>query len=126
VFTKKQPAMETIIGVGSVTRGDLSTKGTVRIDGTLEGRIRADWIFIGTPGVVNGDIVCRGMVVGGKVEGSVHAGELVDIKENGQVTGDIYTSKLAVSEGAILEGHSYMSQAKGVEHKGVLPFISEK
>lgn len=126
MFAKRQPAVETIVGAGTVARGELNSKGTVRIDGTLEGRVRADWVFVGTPGVVAGDVVCRGMVVGGKVEGSVHAGELVDIKEHGQVTGDIHTLKLSVSEGGVLEGHSYMSKAKEVEHKGVLPFVSEK
>jgi cytoskeletal protein CcmA (bactofilin family) len=126
MFAKRQPAVETVVGAGTTTRGEMNSKGTVRIDGRLEGRIRADWVFVGTPGIVAGDVVCRGMVVGGKVEGSVHAGELVDIKEHGQITGDIYTLKLCVSEGGVLEGHSYMAKSKEGEHKGVLPFASEK
>jgi cytoskeletal protein CcmA (bactofilin family) len=126
MFGKRQPAMETVIGSGTFVSGELNSKGTVRIDGTLEGRVRADWIVVGQSGTVGGSITCRGVIVGGKTEGTIHANELVDIKEKGEVVGDIYTLRLAVSEGGTFEGHSYMNRTKEVERGGVLPFAHEK
>jgi cytoskeletal protein CcmA (bactofilin family) len=98
----------------------------MRIDGGFEGRVRADWIIVGESGVIGGTIVCRGMIVGGKVEGTVHAGELVDIKTTGFVSGDIYAPRLAISEGGLFEGHSYMSKTRETENRSVLPLVSEK
>ncbi len=126
MFGKRQPAMETIIGAGTFFSGELSSKGTVRIDGALEGRIRADWIIVGDSGTVVGNIICRGMIVGGKIEGTVHAAELVDIKASGGLLGEIHAARLAVSEGGTIEGHSYMNKANEIDHRGVLPFTSEK
>jgi cytoskeletal protein CcmA (bactofilin family) len=65
------------------------------------------------------------MIVGGKVEGTVHATELVDIKASGETLGDIYTLRLAVSEGGVFEGRSYMNKAKEADNRAVLPFLSE-
>jgi cytoskeletal protein CcmA (bactofilin family) len=125
-FAIRQPAVETIIGAGSFLRGEVASKGTVRIDGTFEGRVRADWIVVGESGVVGGAVICRGMIVGGKIEGTIHAGELVDIKTTGSVSGDIYARRLAVSEGGVFEGHSYMNKAREAENRSVLPLVSEK
>jgi len=125
MFARKQPAVETVIGAGSFVRGELTSKGTARIDGTFEGRVRADWIIVGESRVICGTIVCRGMIVGGKVEGTVHATELVDIKASGETLGDIYTLRLAVSEGGVFEGRSYMNKAKEADNRAVLPFLSE-
>jgi cytoskeletal protein CcmA (bactofilin family) len=126
MFGKQQRAMETIIGEGTCFTGELSSKGTIRIDGALEGRIRADWIIVGDSGAIAGNAVCRGVIVGGKIEGIVHAVELVDIRAKGSIPGEIHTARLAVSEGGAFEGQSYMSKAQEGERKGVLPFANEK
>jgi cytoskeletal protein CcmA (bactofilin family) len=126
MLIKRQPVMETIIGIDSTIRGDLNSKGTLRIDGTVEGRVRADWVVVGEAGRINGNIVCRGTIVGGKVEGIIRSSEIVDIKSKGAVLGDIYTVKLAVSEGGLFEGRSHMSREKEKEHGSVLPFLPEK
>lgn len=126
MLTRKQPVMETIIGIDSAARGELNTKGTLRVDGTAEGKVRADWVIVGEPGTIRGDVICRGIIVGGKVEGTIHASELVDIKGKGEIRGDIYAAKLAVSEGGVLEGHSYMNQTRESDRTSVLPFVTER
>ena len=126
MFASRQPAIDTMIGAGSFIRGEVTSKGTVRIDGTFEGRVRADWVIVGESGVIMGAVACRGMIVGGKVEGTAHAGELVDIKTTGAFSGDIYSPRLAVSEGGLFEGHSYMNKTREAENRGVLPFVAEK
>ncbi len=125
MFVKRQAAIETVIGAGSTVRGELKSEATVRIDGMFEGRVRADCVVIGQAGTVLGNIVCRAISVGGKIEGTVHAGELVDIKGTGEIIGDIYTLRLAVSEGGVMEGRSYMSRGRETERSSVLPFAVE-
>lgn len=121
MFTKKQQGVETIIGPDTIFKGELNSKGTVRIDGDFEGIINADWIIIGEAGKVKGEINSRGIVIGGKVEGNINSTETIEIKHKAQVIGEICTQKLSISEGAIFDGRSCMQKKTetGKEKTGV-------
>jgi cytoskeletal protein CcmA (bactofilin family) len=117
MFNKNTEKLESLIGANSNFKGDIDTKGTLRIDGSMEGNANADWVIIGEQADIKGDITARGIVVGGKMEGNLRAKEIVEIKSKGQVVGDIYTNKLTVVEGGIFDGRSSMAKedAKIVE-----------
>jgi len=108
MFNKNTEKLESLIGVNSRFRGDIDTKGTLRVDGSMEGNIKADWVILGEKSLVKGDVAARGIIVGGRVEGNLEAEEIVDIKPKGQVCGDISTNKLAVAEGGSFDGRSVM------------------
>ena len=125
MFNKKSvQKLETIVGNESTVTGELNIKGTLRVDGIIEGDIFADWVIVGETGRINGNVKSRGMVVGGRVEGNIEASEIVELKGKGEVVGEISTAKLAMSEGALFEGHSSMkkmtSLESGSEGKGKL------
>lgn len=124
MFGKKETTLMTLIGADSSLRGDLESKGTVRIDGTFDGNIKADWVIVGESGLIRGDVTSRGTTVGGKVEGSIRCGESAEITPKGQVRGDISTPKLSVAEGGLFEGRSHMLKASEGERSTVLPLIS--
>lgn len=109
MFGKNPKKLESIIGADSEFKGELSVKGTVRVDGFLEGEIRAGWVIVGESGRIKGNITSRGTIVGGKVEGNIHANEIVELKPDSSVTGEIRYGKLAVSEGAVFVGYSLMT-----------------
>ncbi len=123
MFGKKEEALTMMIGAESSLRGELQSKGTVRIDGTFDGTIQADWVILGESGLIRGDILSRGTIVGGKLEGSVRCSETVQITPKGQVHGDIYTPKLSVAEGGIFDGSSHMVEAAQAGLSTVLPLI---
>jgi cytoskeletal protein CcmA (bactofilin family) len=108
MFHKNTEKLESLIGANSSFKGDIDTKGTLRIDGSIEGNVNADWVILGEKSSIKGDVSARGIIVGGKIEGNLRAKEIVEIKPKGQVYGDIYTSKLTVIEGGIFEGKSSM------------------
>ena len=123
MFNKKSPQkLETIIGNESTVTGELNIKGTLRVDGIIEGDVFADWVIVGETGRIKGNVKSRGMVVGGSVEGNIDATEIVELKGKGEVTGEICTVKLAMSEGAVFDGRSTMKKAgaheDGSEAKG--------
>ena len=60
--------------------------------------------------VVKGAIRAKKIIIGGKVNGTVSAQELVEIKSKGKVFGDIFTPKLAIIEGAELNGKVEMKK----------------
>jgi cytoskeletal protein CcmA (bactofilin family) len=102
--TKKGEAeLEVIIGVNSSVKGDLDSKGVIRIDGSVTGNISADWIIIGSTGVIIGNIAGRGAVIDGHIEGNITLSEITEIKSNGDVRGEIHTTRLSISEGAFLK-----------------------
>ncbi|MEC4676970.1 MAG: polymer-forming cytoskeletal protein [Nitrospirota bacterium] len=96
MFHKNTEKLESLIGVNSRFKGEIDTKGTVRIDGYVEGNITADWVIIAEKSHVKGNIHSRGIVVGGRIEGNLHAKEIVELKNKGQVNGEIFTAKLTV------------------------------
>jgi cytoskeletal protein CcmA (bactofilin family) len=112
MFGKSSIKMDTIIGSDSEFRGALNVKGTVRVDGSMEGDIHADWVIVGETGKVTGNIRSRGVIIGGKVEGNIDASEIVELKNHSQVTGEIRPGKLIVSEGALFVGYSLMDSGK--------------
>ena len=110
MFSRNTEKLESLVGLNSLFKGDIKSKGTLRIDGTVEGNVDADWLILGEKAYLKGDATAKGIIVGGKIEGIVHATEILEIKPKGQVVGDIHATKLAVSEGGILIGHSSMQK----------------
>ncbi len=108
MFGKTTGKLESIIGADSLFKGEIETKGTLRVDGGVEGNIRADWVIIGEKALIRGDVEARGIIVGGRVEGNLRGKEIVELKNKGNVTGEIFSNKLTISEGAVFDGKSSM------------------
>lgn len=105
--------IETIIGENTVFQGTIKTKGSIRVDGRLEGNIiEASQVVIGNKGYIQGDITAQSVVVGGKVNGNITAVDNIELQPGAQVLGDIHTSTLSIGEGAIFEGHCVMTSEK--------------
>lgn len=108
MFNKNVEKLESFIGANSTFKGDIDTKGTLRVDGIVDGNIVADWVVLGDKSHVKGDITARGIVVGGRVDGNLKAKEIVEIKSKGQLCGEIFTNKLVIAEGGVFDGRSRM------------------
>ena len=107
--------VESVIGPGLMVKGEIYSKGTLRVDGKVEGNISANGsVVIGENGVVKADIVADHIIVGGTVRGNVAGRERVEIVSKGQLYGDVHTkpARLIVSEGAVFEGSCTMSQVE--------------
>lgn len=121
MFGKKSDSaekLETIIGPETIFQGTIRTKGSIRVDGKLEGAIlEASGVIIGISGQVQGDITAKNIIVGGKITGNATATHSIEIQSKSQVLGDIHTGVLSISEGALFEGHCVMAaeQSKVIE-----------
>jgi len=110
MFLRKNNKLETLIGIGSEIKGDITANGTLKIDGKITGNIIADSVILGNDALVTGDIKARSVVIGGRLNGNVTAEDIIEIKPTGQVFGDVHTKKLSVSEGGIFEGRSLIQK----------------
>ncbi len=119
MFGKDMEKMQSFLGIQCEFQGELIVNGTLRVDGEVTGRIKADQVILSETAVVKGDIVALRILVGGKVEGSLKATELVEIKSKGRVKGEIFTNKLMVLEGGEFNGRIEM---KADDEPNVLDF----
>ncbi len=117
MFSPKHPKLEVIIGPDTTIKGELTSKGTVKIDGRFEGNLAADCIIIGEGGTVLGDVTSKTLIVGGKLTGNVRASENVEIQPKGELCGDIVTTRLSMAEGGQFDGRSSMQKNIEIEFK---------
>jgi len=129
MFGKGSRKLETIVGSDTRIAGKASVKGTIRIDGIVEGDVQADWVVVGETGKILGNTRTRGMVVGGSVEGDIEATETVELREKATMVGEIHAPKLAISEGAVFDGRARMksgAEPAGIQEGNVRPLIPTK
>ena len=100
-----------IIGPGMRIEGDLATDGTVRIEGTVQGTIRAGKaVVLGQSGEIVGDIYTRDAVIGGRVTGTLVADSRLELQGSCVVDGEIRAraAHLQLAEGATFNGQVRM------------------
>ena len=98
-----------IIGPGMTIVGDCQTDGTVRVEGSIEGSIKAGKaVVVGKQGVVTGDIVTQDAVISGRVEGTVTAASRLELQATCRIDGEVQTRRMQLEEGAVLNGNVVM------------------
>jgi cytoskeletal protein CcmA (bactofilin family) len=90
--------------------GDLSTDGTVRVDGRVDGsHHRTDRLIIGEGARVVGNVEAREVVIGGELTGSLRVTGRVEVQQSGTVRGDIHAAAVLLAEGGTVHGHVVVS-----------------
>jgi cytoskeletal protein CcmA (bactofilin family) len=117
--SRKHAKLEVVVGNETIIKGEIISKGAVRIDGRFEGSLAAESVIVGQGANILGDVTSRSLLVAGKVTGNVHSAESVEIQPKGEIYGDIYTSRLTVADGGIFEGRSYMQKNRELEYKPI-------
>lgn len=111
----------TLIGSGTTLKGDISSNSDLRIDGTVIGNIHSSAkVVIGANGVVEGDISGNQADIIGKVTGNIKAKDLLQLRGDSIVTGNLYAEKLQVEPSATFNGQCHMgATSKVVERHNV-------
>lgn len=103
-----------IIGPGMRVVGDCDADGAIRVEGTVQGNIRAGKaVVVGKGGVVDGDIFTQDAVIAGTVKGVLRVESRLEVQASSNIEGEIIASKMQLEEGAMLNGTVQMG--KGVE-----------
>ena len=98
-----------IITKGTVIKGDVTSTGDFRLDGTLEGNIQLNGkLVVGDTGIVNGNILCMNANIIGTVNGNLSVKELLSLHATARVKGDILINKLSIEPGAVFTGKCCM------------------
>jgi cytoskeletal protein CcmA (bactofilin family) len=94
------------IGKSVVIKGELSGSEDLYVDGQVEGTIelRNNNLIVGPNGNVKANVTAKGVVVQGKVDGTVSASERVELRKSAVVNGDVITQRISMEEGAFFKG----------------------
>ena len=98
-----------IIGAGTVIEGEVKSHGDIRVDGTIKGSVSSKpRVVIGSTGTIEGDVTCQNADISGSVIGRTTVNEMLFLKANSRINGDIQTGKLVVEVGASFTGNCSM------------------
>ena len=87
--------------------GTIKSKGSVRIDGKLDGELQVSGdATIGKTAVIKGNVHGNSVIVEGSVNGNITAQDKIDMKSSARVNGDIRSKRLAVEDGVTFIGKS--------------------
>jgi len=107
--TKSQLAM---IGPSIHFKGELTGEEGLIIDGSIEGTIdlKGNELIVGENGDIKADVYAKTIKVNGVLNGELYGVEKVHITHTGEVTGNIYSPKVVIEEGAKFKGSIDMTQ----------------
>ncbi|MEO8152935.1 MAG: polymer-forming cytoskeletal protein [Rhizobacter sp.] len=114
---KKQPPIRTLIGEGTVIRGELLFTDGLRIDGEVQGDVIASVgqhsiLVISEKARVIGRVRAGHVIINGHVTGPVQSDELLELQPKAVITGDVKYEALEMHQGATIDGELHPLKAE--------------
>ena len=96
----------THIGKSVVFDGELTSDEDLRVDGTLKGHlhVRDATLTIGDGATVEANIRAKQVIVLGTVQGSIAAGERIELAASSKVNGSLSAERVVIADGARFTG----------------------
>lgn len=114
IQSQPREGVVSIIGPGMRVVGDCDTDGTLRVEGVIEGTVRAGKaVVVGKDGSIEGDIITQDAIIGGKVNGKVFAESRLELQATAIVEGEIRARRIKLDEGGRLNGNVHIGELKG-------------
>ncbi len=102
----------TVLGQGARLEGTLVSAGSLRIDGQIKGKIKAEGdVTLSPQSKVDADIEAQNVTVAGSFKGNINAKGRAELAKGGRVEGNVTSKTLVVAEGAQFSGQSIMGEA---------------
>lgn len=91
------------IGADVTITGNIGGKGSLHIDGRVDGDVGCATVTLGQNGAIHGNLTAEDARIAGSIEGTVAAKSLV-IDATARITGDLSYDAVSIETGAIVEG----------------------
>jgi len=110
-FDVNTDKIDTIIGKNTKIEGNISSQGTIRIDGLVTGKVEVEGnLIVGENSKIEADVKADNISVSGEIVGNLTIKNQVQITSTGKVYGDIEVQNLIIDEGAIFDGKCKMNK----------------
>ncbi len=99
----------TTISEGTTLEGQIKIEGDIKVEGSVKGTITSKGkVIISNTGKVDGDIICQSAEIAGNVGGKLKIADILYLKGNATIDGDINTGKLVIENGVKFNGNCTM------------------
>ncbi|MDP4301888.1 bactofilin family protein [Leptothrix discophora] len=107
--SKKQPAIRSLVGEGTVVQGLLRFSGGLRIDGEVQGDVVASAddtsiLVISEKARVVGTVKAGHVIINGTVIGPVESTHLLELQPRARIEGEVRYESLEMHQGASIDG----------------------
>ncbi|WP_170302551.1 bactofilin family protein [Desulfosarcina widdelii] len=104
--------ISTLLGVGTAIEGTLTFNDTIRLDGSVNGKILSEkgTVIIGERATVDAEIRVGTAIVKGTVNGHIQAAERIEVYPPAKISGDIQSPVVAIETGVVFNGNCSMSK----------------
>lgn len=109
--------VHTHLGRGTRVSGKLHFESPARIDGQVDGEIKASDLTIGENAMVKARINAASIVINGTTTGEITAKHRLEVRPTAKVSGNITAAILVVHEGATFDGNCAMGRGTKVEDR---------
>ncbi|MFZ5895353.1 MAG: bactofilin family protein [Myxococcota bacterium] len=99
-------AEPSVIGRGTVVRGNVRGDSSLEIQGRVEGDVTvAGDVVLGEEAVVRGNITGAQLSIAGTVQGDLRGNESLLVERGARVVGDLSSPRIGVAPGALVRGN---------------------
>lgn len=110
--TSSEVEANNIIGKGTKIIGDLLTQGNIRIDGEINGNITSkSKVALGSGSNLKGNLVANNAEIEGEITGNIFIAELLILKANAVINGDVCALRMLTEPGAKINGQCKVGEA---------------
>ena len=104
--------LTTIRSTADIT-GTVSGRGDLFLDGRINGDVTiTGLLFIEENGSVQGKIEAGNVIVAGRAKGRITVSGKIEIRSSGHIEGNIVCQKIAIAEGAQLDGEVHTHKGR--------------
>ncbi|MCP4331596.1 MAG: polymer-forming cytoskeletal protein [Gammaproteobacteria bacterium] len=101
--------IDTLIGQGTVIKGDLVFSGGLHVDGTINGNVTAEegstaMLILSESGHIEGEVTVPNMVLNGEIVGDVFGSTRVELAPKSRIKGSVYYNLIEMAIGAEVNG----------------------
>lgn len=119
--------INTLIGDDTFFKGTINGKGSIRIDGDVEGSLdnKGD-VVVGEKGRLKADLKGRNITIAGNYEGALEAGGRLELRKTAVALGTFKANTLLIEDGAILNGSVDTKHKETISKDDTNQGLSEK
>ncbi len=121
----ESPNPRSVLSTDLVVVGDVTSKGEIEINGTVEGAIDCHTLTIGGDAKIQGIIVADKLEVRGDFDGLVRA-ETISIFKTAQVTGEVVHHSLSIEPGASVDTRMHRLDGESVRTSDIAQLPSAR
>ncbi|MDP1525346.1 MAG: polymer-forming cytoskeletal protein [Rhodocyclaceae bacterium] len=106
---KPNNRIDSLIGAGTIIKGDITFSGGLRIDGEVHGNVSvaaeaSGTLVLSEHARIEGAVNVPNLVVNGMVNGPICSTEFIELQSHARVTGDVEYRTIEMQLGAVVQG----------------------